>query len=468
VNDALDTMNPIVRGKAGTSRWRRWSRRLWPQSLLARMVLLIVLLLVAGQVAWIQFYRLAAARSHSEQLAAGMVSVLNTVSAALDTMPANARRKFSERLPAQQNVRLLPATNWLGEEGLVPQSPLLAAVAADLKRRTNGTAQAIAVLEDSDHSLWVKIRVKQQAWWVVFPPDAFGPASVAWLGWSLISLGLALAGGLALMLRVNRPLGALTSAAAAIAAGRTPPALPEKGPSEIRTVSSAFNRMSTALQAQEQNRAVLLAGVSHDLRTPLSRLRLALEMSRSHLPYATREGMEQDIEDMDAIIDQFLEFARDGATEAADPRADLNGLVRHLADRYEKRGAPVRVHLRRLPPMRLKPLAVQRMITNLVDNALRHGAGEVEIETERSGESAVLRVLDRGPGIPEDALDRVMQPFTRLDDARGSDAGGAGLGLAIVDRVARMHGGQVRLAQRAGGGLEARVEIPVEGDVATA
>ncbi|MCU0869772.1 MAG: ATP-binding protein [Burkholderiales bacterium] len=442
--------------------WRRWLRVPWPQSLLARMVLLIVLLLVAGQVAWIQFYRFATARTHSEQLASNIVGVLNTVSAALDTMPAAARRKFSERLPAQQNVRLLPATNWAGEDAAVPQSPLHAAVADELKRRTGGNAQAIAILEDADHSLWVKIRVKQQAWWVVFPPDAFGPTSVAWLGWSAMSLGLALAGGLALMLRVNRPLGALTAAAAAIAAGRTPPPLPERGPFEIRTLSAAFNRMTTALQAQEHNRAVLLAGVSHDLRTPLSRLRLALEMSRARLPDATRDGMEQDIEDMDAIIDQFLEFARDGAAETADPVADLNGLVRHLADRYEKRGAPVRVHLRRLPPLRLKPLAVQRMITNLVDNALRHGAGDVEIETRRDGAHAVLTVLDRGPGIPEDALERVMQPFTRLETAR-SDAGGSGLGLAIVDRVARMHGGAVTLSARDGGGLEARVELPVEG-----
>jgi two-component system osmolarity sensor histidine kinase EnvZ len=105
-------------------------------------------------------------------------------------------------------------------------------------------------------------------------------------------------------------------------------------------------------------------------------------------------------------------------------------------------------------------MAMQRMITNLVDNALRYGAGSVEIETSQDGAVAVLKVLDRGPGIPEQDVERVMQPFTRLDQAR-SDVQGAGLGLAIVDRVARMHGGRVQLAQRQGGGLEARVELPV-------
>jgi two-component system osmolarity sensor histidine kinase EnvZ len=281
------------------------------------------------------------------------------------------------------------------------------------------------------------------------------------VGWSLVSLALALAGGLALMLRVNRPLRALANAARDIGAGKTPAALPEKGPSEIRTLSHAFNRMTDALKQQEINRAVLLAGVSHDLRTPLSRLQLALEMSRDHLDPQAREGMVQDIEDMDAIINQFLDFAREGANEITDPRADLNGMVSALADRYEKRGEPVKTKLASLPTLPLKPLAVQRMITNLVDNALRYGAGDVEIETARENGAAVLRVLDRGPGIPEQEVDRVMQPFTRLEAAR-SDSGGAGLGLAIVDRVARMHGGHVRLAPRAGGGLEARVDLPLE------
>lgn len=437
-----------------------------PRSLLARSVLLITVILIASQLAWIQFFRMTSAQSQSDQLASNVASVLNTVAVALDTMPAATRKKFMEKLPAaMQNIRLLPATTWDMDEIAVQDSPLLAAVSEQLKRRSGGTTQALAMLEDSERALWVKIKVKEQAWWVVFPPDAFGfTATAAWVGWSLVSLALALAGGLALMLRVNRPLRALATAAQDIGAGKTPAALPEKGPSEIRTLSRAFNTMSDALKAQEANRAVLLAGVSHDLRTPLSRLRLALEMSREQLDPNAREGMVHDIEDMDAIVNQFLDFAREGANESTDPGADLNAMVRSLAERYEKRGAPVRARLDALPPLPLKPLAVQRMITNLVDNALRYGAGDVEIETALEGDAAVLRVLDRGPGIPEQEIERVMQPFTRLEAARG-EPGGAGLGLAIVDRVARMHGGHVTLAQRSGGGLEARVDLPLRENV---
>jgi two-component system osmolarity sensor histidine kinase EnvZ len=443
--------------------WRIPLPRLLPRSLLARSVLLISAILIASQLAWIEFTRLSAERTQSEQIASNVASVLNTVAVALETMPAASRRKFIEKLPAaMQNVRLLPATTWDVDEVAVPQSPLLAPIGEQLKRG-GGSAQVIAVLEDADRALWVKLKVKDQAWWVVFPADAFGlgPAA-AWAGWSVVSLVLALTGGLALMLRVNRPLRALTDAAADIAAGKNPPALPERGPSEIRTLSQAFNRMSSALRQQESNRAVLLAGVSHDLRTPLSRLRLALEMSSARLDPAVCEGMQADIEDMDGIINQFLDFARDATAEAPQARSDLNALVESLVERYRRRGQPVEARLAQLPPLDLKPMAVQRMITNLVDNALRYGGGPVEIETGREGAMAVLKVLDRGPGIPEQEVERVMQPFTRLEQAR-SDVQGAGLGLAIVDRVARLHGGGVRLAPRSGGGLEARVELPVTG-----
>lgn len=435
--------------------------RLLPRSLLARSVLMIAFILIASQVAWIQFYRMTNARSQSEQLASRVVAMLNTVSAALDAMPAASRTRFSETLPAQQNVRLFPATSLDVDEQAVPQSPMLASVAGTLKRSTGDHTQVLAMVEDSDHSLWVKIRVRKQAWWVVFTPDALQlPPTAAWVSWSLTSLGLALLGGLALLVRVNRPLRALAGAAADIADGKTPPTLAEKGPSEIRTLSRAFNRMTDSLAQQEANRAVLLAGVSHDLRTPLSRLRLALEMGRGQLPESVIEGMEQDIEEMDQIVGQFLEFARDGGAEPAEPGMDLAALVTGVVERYERRGATVAASLQPLPPMALKPLAIQRMLTNLIENALRHGDGRVEIETRVDGDHAVLCVLDRGPGIPPEEIERVLQPFTRLNDAR-SDTGGAGLGLAIVDRVARMHGGRVRLMARDGGGLEARVELPL-------
>jgi two-component system, OmpR family, osmolarity sensor histidine kinase EnvZ len=433
-----------------------------PHSLLSRSVMLISALLVLSQLIWLGLYRVYNVRTQSEYLANQIASMIVTVSVALETMPASARRKFSEKLPAQQNIKILPATAWEADDVPIPETPLLRAISEHLSSEVSKDARALVILEDSTHALWIKIRVRNQAYWVVFPSESRGSASaLAWTGWSIFGLALAIAGGYLLMVRVNRPLRALASAAAEIGAGKTPPPIDEKGPSEIRALSHAFNQMSSDLQQLDSNRAMLLAGISHDLRTPLSRLRLGVEMLGAQAEGGLREGMIQDIEDIDAIINQFLDFAREGGNEPSQEGEDLNQIVHSVCDRYARSGRPITTHLGPLPPITLKPTATQRMITNLVDNAVRYGGGEVEVATERVGDRAVVRILDRGPGIPEGEISRVMQPFTRLEAAR-SGATGSGLGLAIVERAARMHGGKVTLLRRQGGGLEARVELPLD------
>jgi two-component system osmolarity sensor histidine kinase EnvZ len=432
-----------------------------PRSLLSRSVLLISALLVLSQLIWFGLYRTYNVRTQSEYLASQIASVISTVSVALETMPASARRKFSEKLPVQQNIRLLPATAWDEEEVPLPESPLLRSISDHLKRDFSGDAQALVMLEDGTRALWIKIKVKNQAYWVVFPPESRGSASVwAWTGWSIFGLTLAIAGGYLLMLRVNRPLRALAAAAGQIGAGKTPPPLDEDGPTEIRMLSHAFNQMTANLKQIDTDRGVLLAGISHDLRSPLSRLRLGVEMIAEAEDGDLKPGMIQDIEDMDAIINQFLDFARDGGNEPSRSGEDLNQIVSSVCDRFSRTGRTIRKRLGELPPLTLKPTATQRMVTNLVDNAMRYGEGEIEVTTERVGDRAVVRVLDRGPGIPDREFPRVMQPFTRLEASRAGGKG-SGLGLAIVERAARMHGGSVKLLGRDGGGLEVRVELPV-------
>lgn len=432
-----------------------------PQSLLSRSVLLISALLVLSQLIWFGLYRTYNVRTQSEYLASQIASVISTVSVALETMPASSRRKFSEKLPAHQNIRLLPATAWDDDEVALPESPLLQSISDHLKRDFSGDAQALVMLEDATRALWIKIKIKNQAYWVVFPPETRGSASAwAWTGWSIFGLTLAIAGGYLLMLRVNRPLRALAAAAGEIGAGKTPPPLDENGPTEIRTLSHAFNQMTSNLKQLDTDRAVLLAGISHDLRTPLSRLRLGIEMLDNGKDDELKPGMIQDIEDMDAIINQFLDFAREGGNEPSRSGEDLNHIVSSVCERFSRTGQPIRTQLGELPPLTLKPTATQRMLTNLVDNAVRYGGLDVEVTTERVGDCAIVRVLDRGPGIPDDEFQRVMQPFTRLEASRAGGKG-SGLGLAIVERAARMHGGNVKLLGREGGGLEARVELPV-------
>jgi two-component system osmolarity sensor histidine kinase EnvZ len=174
---------------------------------------------------------------------------------------------------------------------------------------------------------------------------------------------------------------------------------------------------------------------------------------------ALKAGLIQDVADIDAAIGQFLDFARLAEGEVAVPEGDLNAIVREVCDRYIRSGKAVATRLDSLPPLALRPTAIQRLISNLVDNALRHGGPQVEVTTRPENGRAVIEVLDRGPGIPQEESENMLQPFTRLDRARSTS--GSGLGLAIVDRIARLHGGSVRLLAREGGGLRARVELPI-------
>ena len=216
--------------------------------------------------------------------------------------------------------------------------------------------------------------------------------------------------------------------------------LPEHGPSEIVTLNRGVNRMAANLRQLEQDRALLLAGVSHDLRTPLARLRLGVEMQARD--EATRSGMVDDIEEMDRIIGQFLEFARtdeDTARDSANPDA----IVGTCVERYARTDKDVCFVPGDLPMVALRPTAFSRLVTNLIDNALAYGAPPVEVSTRRESGVIVLDVADRGPGIAAEDVARLKQPFTRASAARTNASGvaGAGLGLAIVDRIARLHGG---------------------------
>jgi two-component system osmolarity sensor histidine kinase EnvZ len=306
----------------------------------------------------------------------------------------------------------------------------------------------------------VSFTIDEELFWVRIPRTRVERSeSLRWIGWGTVVLALALVGAWLVVFRVNRPLSALTRAAEAMGRGKVPPPVPETGPSEISTLSRAFNQMASDLKRLDDERALLLAGVSHDLRTPLSRIRLGLEMLDDRGDPLLKSGMEKDIEDIDVAISQFLDFARTNEGEAVVADGDLNALVRSACERSERNGKAVSMELTPLPPLPLRPLAMQRAVVNLIENALRHGGPAVEVRTAAGHGRAVVEVLDRGPGIPPAQAEDMLRPFTRMDAARSTP--GTGLGLAIVDRIARLHGGEVKLLAREGGGLRARVELPL-------
>jgi len=248
----------------------------------------------------------------------------------------------------------------------------------------------------------------------------------------------------------------LNDAVARVGEGKSPPPLPETGPSEIVNLSRGFNHMLSNLRQIEQDRALLLAGISHDLRTPLSRLRLGIEVETRD--DKARQGMVDDIEEMDRIIGQFLDFARDGR-EAPQELHDPNDIIATVVERHRRAGQEIRFVRGALPLLPLRTTAFLRLVGNLVDNALRHGAAPVEIATRMDAGALVLEIADRGPGIPPSQVEHLKRPFTRGEVAR-SGVAGAGLGLAIVERIARLHGATLELSPREGGGTMARVKFP--------
>lgn len=429
-----------------------------PRSLLWRTFLLITLLLAASLVAWISILDASEREPRARAIAQQVSSIVNLTRAALITAAPEKRIELLRYLSQREGIRVYAA----GEEEAVvdlPDSEFVRILTREV-RNDLGDYTQLKLEQEGLSGLLVSFRIDGEQYWIALPRERIErQLPWEWIGWSALAAALALIGAWFIVSRINDPLRALTRAAAQVTEGRRPQPLDEAGATELHTLAHAFNRMTAALQRAESERALLLAGVSHDLRTPLSRLRLAIEM----LPAAERtmtEGMVQDIDDIDAIIEQFLDFARDEAGESVESAGDLNAIVHAVVGRYLRRNKPVAARTGTLPALPLRPLAMQRLLVNLVDNALRHAATAVEIVTRVAQRCVIVSVLDRGPGIPPAESQRMLQPFTRLDPSR-SGAGGSGLGLAIVQRIAAMHGGRVELLSRSGGGLEARLSLPL-------
>jgi two-component system osmolarity sensor histidine kinase EnvZ len=310
--------------------------------------------------------------------------------------------------------------------------------------------------------LFVRVQAGADGYWIGFPLPPRPPAEdvpTRAIAWTLSIIAVLLLAAFAFARYLARPLRELALAVERVGRGETPAPLPESGTSEIAAVNRGFNAMLGNLRRIERDRAILLAGVSHDLRTPLARLRLGIELRDAD--DATRAGMVADIEEMDRIIDQFLDFARDEAAAATEP-IDIDPTLAACIERYARSDRDVRWQGGASARVRIKPAALSRIANNLIDNALAYARSPVDVSTTRCGNAVAIDVSDRGPGIPAGDVERLKQPFTRTGEARTrvDGAAGAGLGLAIVDRIARLHGGGFDLLSREGGGTIARVTLP--------
>ena len=451
-------------------------------SLFWRTFILLCGLIFFSVVGWLQSFRVLSELPYSQGVAQHIVSTANLTKYALVTADPLFRVDLLKLLAAREGLLLSPrdATDKVvvlsgdGFNGLIEQ----------LVKHQLGQDTILASSVNGVSGLWVSVDIDGDAYWMQTDSGILNPPlGTAWLWWALAACLASLFGATLLTRHVIDPLAKLSQVAAQLGQGKVPDPLPEDaGTAEIQAVNMSFNRMVQDLRRMEADRELLLAGVSHDLRTPITRLRLEVELA--DLPEDSRTAMVSDLEQMENIVNQFLSYARHSheeqelvnlgeAVQNAMARGDRITvpveIPKEAADKVVSEGTKTDVMMKAGAPnvfIVAHPLELSRAVQNLFTNAMRYGRSEdgilrLHITTglTDNGKNAMLTVGDEGAGLPEDQRERVMRPFERGESAR-SGVTGTGLGLAIVDRIVRRSSGSVQLDSMDPHGLLVRVGFP--------
>ena len=440
--------------------WPRLMKRWLPRSLFGRSLLIVVLpiALMQGAVVWGFFEAHLAAVG--QQLCAGLAG---DVAADVEDYEAAPGPQTLDRIAARaERLQDLSIT-------FQPGATLPSGVSRTLLPHNDATLHR-ALDDELDEAFWVdttrypayvdiRVKVAGGALRIIAPRDrvyaARGPAFVI----ELLIATLILTGVAIIFIRNQvRSIERLAAAAEAFGKGEDAPSFHPHGAREVREAGHAFLDMRTRLQRHLEQRTTLLAAVSHDLRTPLTRMKLAVALAE---PSPRIEAISRDIADMEHMVEEYLDFARGEGGEAAEA-VPLSRLLAEVAEAAGRSGAEVELVDAGGLAARLRPNAVKRALSNLVMNASAHGSGRVRLEARRAPAGAPgleLIVDDDGPGIPETLHEEAFRPFARLDSAR-RNAKGVGLGLAIARDVARGHGGDITLERSPLGGLRAVMRLP--------
>ncbi|EON10701.1 MULTISPECIES: ATP-binding protein [Pandoraea] len=444
-------MHPIrmVRGLFGGLFWRTF--------------FLIALLIGVSLAAWYQSFRVIEREPRAQRVAQQLVSIVKLTRTALLYSEPDLRRALLQDLESNEGIRVYPrepADKVEKQPGGVVQDLIV----RDVQRRL-GTDTIIAASVNEIPAMWISFKIDEDDYWVAIEQDRIDTATGLQLfSWGTFALALSLIGAAFITAIVNRPFARLAHAARAIGEGQRPDPLPERGMGEAAEANRSFNQMVDELERLEADRALMLAGISHDLRTPLARLRLETEMSPSD--ENVKRDMISDIEQMDEIIGRFLDYARPASRTMQ--ALDLSDIVRETATSFDGReDLNVTIELAEATAVLAERTDLKRLLTNLLENARKYGRdaetdiANVHITTRVLGERVEMRVRDTGPGIPEEQLALVFRPFYRVDTAR-TKADGTGLGMAIVQRIATRYKGIASLRNvRPGTGLEIIVSFPL-------
>ncbi|MEX3526323.1 MAG: ATP-binding protein [Burkholderia sp.] len=428
-----------------------------------RTFLLIALLIAVSLAAWFQSFRVIEREPRAQRVALQLVAVVKLTRTALLYSDPDLRRALLQDLESNEGVRVYPRET-TDKFQLQPDESLNRLIEHDIRSRL-GDDTVIAQSVNDIPGVWISFKIDDDDYWVALDRDQLDTVTgLQWAGWGLFALALSLLGSAFITSLVNQPFSRLALAARKVGAGQMPEPLPERGMGVAAETNRSFNQMVRDLEQLDADRALMLAGISHDLRTPLARLRLETEMSPSD--QATKDAMVDDIEQMDRIIAAFIDYARPMQPRSLEP-VDLSMIAHDVAARLtNEEGVQIRTVLAPAAVIEADETDMRRVIGNLVENARKYGLSRgdgiarITVETRASHARIEVIVRDEGPGIPDDQLPLVIRPFYRVDAAR-SKADGTGLGMAIVLRIVGRYRGTLKLRNRAPEpGLEASLDFP--------
>lgn len=435
-------------------------------SIFWRTFMCLVSLILLTLLVWLQSFRTFTEIPFSKTVSHQIISTANLTRHALVTADVDLRPHLLQALAYQEGLRVLP------REAHDEWTPLtatgdIAELVEQQTREVLGDNTILAGSVNQEVGLWVSMTIEGDDYWLMISEDLLDPPfGTTWVWWACMALFVGVAGATLLAQITVQPLARLSDAAKELGRGKHPDPLPmASSVAEIEAVNQSFNRMVEELRRADEDREVLLAGVSHDLRTPLTRMRLEIELA--DLPDYSRNAMVSDLEQMEGILNQFMVYARrsNQPLERVDLGLAVNDTLVDMRIR-EKSDVVVETHIMGNLFVMAQPMELTRAIQNLIVNADRYGRStdtnklELTIHVLVQGNDAVLRVADRGVGLHEDELERVTRPFERGDRSRGG-AKGAGLGLAIVSRVVQRSGGHLKLSANHPNGLIVELILPM-------
>lgn len=460
-----DSIPPIRRIHAqlekigdGWRRLARWLNSVMPKGLFARAVLIIILPMVILQsvVAFVFMER------HwnvvTQRLSAGVVSDIAALADIYKTYPQDADQSQLRRI-AQQRLGLVVDFLPLGEMPPPRPKPFFSlidqALSEELRKQvarpfwidTVGKSSQVEIRIQLDNTI-MRVFARRNA--------AYASNSEIFLIWMVGTSVVLLTVAIIFLRNQIKPILKLADAAESFGKGRDVPNFRPRGAREVRRAANAFIEMKARVERTMEQRTAMLAGVSHDLRTILTRFKLELALLDESPEI---DAMKKDVDEMARMLEAYLAFARGDTGESAAP-TDMAGFLDELKDDAERHGHRTTVVFHGAPVVTVRPAAFKRCLGNLVSNAARY-ANAIAITGHRDHRYLTVTVDDDGPGIPADQREEVFKPFLRLDDARNVDEGGTGLGLAIARDIARSHGGDITLADSPLGGLRAIVKVPV-------